>query len=405
MNNALIWGRTGPLSINYLPQWESGIRELFDNLCNGITDQLDVNGITDYRLVFTELSDHTIAENIHKFSEKNIVIYHSDHLHHSDLLRYVKYENNNYSFPFLISDTILNLINAANNNPNKNILFYSVVDYLDRETTQCNIPSNLIIKCTKSGNLLRSSIHFKDCIIEPNKDFNSDKTFICLNNVNRPHRPAVVSYLLGKGLDPYGYITLRSYENTSIDCFLDWCFDTVHDPIKNILLSGFSKISKDTLTEIAFNPTLNKNYNALSKTYQKTFIEIITDTTYFEPSAFTNDKYVNNILGANFPIFISTLGTVNHLRQQGFDMFDDIVDHSYDNIVDPALRLSQAIELNLSLLKDTEVVKKLWKENKSRFINNYNFFKNDFKTLVTDIINQAWAEGAAELKLKCSNTV
>jgi hypothetical protein len=64
----------------------------------------------------------------------------------------------------------------------------------------------------------------------------------------------------------------------------------------------------------------------------------------------------------------------------GLDVFDDIVDHSYDDIDDPILRLNSAIELNFRLLIDNTLVKKLWLKNKDRFIFNHNFLKNNLHT-------------------------
>ena len=58
------------------------------------------------------------------------------------------------------------------------------------------------------------------------------------------------------------------------------------------------------------------------------------------------------------------------------DVFDDIIDHSYDAIEDPEQRLRQAINLNKDLLTDINKVKQLWKDNRNRFVNNVNFARN-----------------------------
>jgi hypothetical protein len=60
----------------------------------------------------------------------------------------------------------------------------------------------------------------------------------------------------------------------------------------------------------------------------------------------------------------------------GIDVFDDIVDHSYDSIADPTDRLYHAVVDNIRLLTDLEFVKNQWKSNRSRFVNNIDFVKD-----------------------------
>ncbi len=71
---------------------------------------------------------------------------------------------------------------------------------------------------------------------------------------------------------------------------------------------------------------------------------------------------------------ISSPGTVHFLRNMGIDMFDDVVDHSYDSIEDPVTRINRAIELNLDLLTEPNLIER-WKENKYRIDKNISFVK------------------------------
>jgi len=76
-------------------------------------------------------------------------------------------------------------------------------------------------------------------------------------------------------------------------------------------------------------------------------------------------------------------------------MFDDIVDHSYDTIDDPAIRLETAITKNLKLLTDNARTKQLWTQNLDRFKNNidfcqkrmYNYYNSRSIDLFKEIIN------------------
>jgi hypothetical protein len=81
---------------------------------------------------------------------------------------------------------------------------------------------------------------------------------------------------------------------------------------------------------------------------------------------------------------ISGQGSVAFLREIGFDVFDDIINHNYDSIDNPVDRLYSAINDNLELLSNNDRTKEIWVSCKRRFLKNvetarlpmYNFFKN-----------------------------
>jgi hypothetical protein len=76
-------------------------------------------------------------------------------------------------------------------------------------------------------------------------------------------------------------------------------------------------------------------------------------------------------------------------------MFDDIVDHSYDAIDDPAERLEAAIIKNAELLTNNKRTKALWVQNKTRFKNNvdfcrerlYNYYSDRAKAMFDGVIS------------------
>jgi hypothetical protein len=58
----------------------------------------------------------------------------------------------------------------------------------------------------------------------------------------------------------------------------------------------------------------------------------------------------------------------------GVDMFDDVIDHSYDIIEDPAERINAAIDLNLDILTSPIMLER-WKQHKYRIHKNIAFVK------------------------------
>ena len=117
--------------------------------------------------------------------------------------------------------------------------------------------------------------------------------------------------------------------------------------------------------------------------YRETFVEIITETSCTERCFNLTEKTLNSIYGKSFPILISSPGIVAFLRSMGMDVFDDIIDHSYDEIENPIDRIYQAINSNRELLTDTNKAKELWKANEHRFIKNIDFAKHQLYNFFT----------------------
>ena len=108
--------------------------------------------------------------------------------------------------------------------------------------------------------------------------------------------------------------------------------------------------------------------------YKNTFVEIICETTYTENSFLITEKTQHSVFGCSFPIWVSSPGTVKFMREMGLDVFDDIIDHSYDIVENPIDRMYLAISKNKELLTNPNI-KDIWKENMPRFIKNVEFVK------------------------------
>ena len=117
------------------------------------------------------------------------------------------------------------------------------------------------------------------------------------------------------------------------------------------------------------------NYaNNLMPFYKNSFVEYIMFSIYDYAIPWVCEKLLNSQLGGNFPIIIGGKNSVKWLRDNGFDVFDDIIDHSYDSHTDPVLRLQSAIENNKSLLLNATNTIQLWKNNNYRFKNNVDWY-------------------------------
>lgn len=244
--------------------------------------------------------------------------------------------------------------------------------------------------------MCRESLTYQNLKPEIEKNFLSQKNFICLNRNPRQHRINLVSYLLGLGFENYGTISFDRKHVADLSWLerVSWNLtDLQIKTVKPLLVHGYDKLKNLDLTNslsavdaiYAQNFDNAKNFDLyLRPLYHDHFVEIVSETQFNVPFFGASEKFKNSVYGCCFPIIIGGHGLVKFLRNLGFDMFDDVVDHSYDQTRDPLDRLCAAVNLNKRLLTDNNFVKQQWKKNHDRFLKNIEFIKTD----LFDIIKQ-----------------
>lgn len=95
--------------------------------------------------------------------------------------------------------------------------------------------------------------------------------------------------------------------------------------------------------------TNDANWLHLLPVYSDCDINIVTETAY-ESLGIVSEKTLMSLLALQVPIVIGHRGIVRECRQLGFDMFEDIVDTSYDDLPNDS-RLFEAISRNQRLLE------------------------------------------------------
>jgi len=94
----------------------------------------------------------------------------------------------------------------------------------------------------------------------------------------------------------------------------------------------------------------NENFIRLGSVYGACAVNIVTETLYDPVPGLFCEKTLFAMLAEQIPIVIGSQGLVASLRTHGFDMFDDVVDNSYDSLPNET-RLIQALELNSDLIQ------------------------------------------------------
>jgi hypothetical protein len=91
------------------------------------------------------------------------------------------------------------------------------------------------------------------------------------------------------------------------------------------------------------------NFLRLLNIYSSCAVNIVTETEYDTPPGIITEKTLMAFAAGQIPVVIGHQGIVNHCRELGFDMFDDVVDNSYDQLLND-VRAEQALERNQDLI-------------------------------------------------------
>ena len=167
----------------------------------------------------------------------------------------------------------------------------------------------------------------------------------CLNGRMCPHRSQVVEVLKSW---PQGTL---SYGD--------------HIPLENWAYSTYRGCENDN------------NFLRLANLYGSTRVNIVTETIYDYTPGIISEKTLLAFVAQQIPIVIGHQGIVQHCRELGFDMFDDIIDHGYDSIEDEDQRMNSVVQQ--CVLLDQRFTLDRCVELKTmlaeRLDNNYNLLK------------------------------
>jgi|APSaa5957512535_1039671.scaffolds.fasta_scaffold12042_2 hypothetical protein len=300
----------------------------------------------------------------------------------------IYFDTNLYNGMFYAEHVLSNIANA---HPKRH--FIIIGEYHSPEKLELNKIANVDVIFWSS---LLDYANYAELTPVANKNFSSKYTNIALNRRMDMHRLMLVGYLRGSKLHKNAYISAllldEKCENSNdIMDLVDWEFSQSTDHLKNVARAGYNQLCKcnnliiqEPYSTLPDSDSVTHWYNKenfelnLSMLYKNSFVEIVTETLFAFHTGTVTEKYLNSIFGMNYPIILATPGTVAYLRTAGFDMFDDVINHAYDIVQDPALRLQTAIVDNEQILSNPELAKDMWKSHRSRFTKNVNYFKTVF---------------------------
>ncbi len=193
---------------------------------------------------------------------------------------------------------------------------------------------------------------------------------------------------IGEGDNPISFLFYTNQKEK----FSQKNFDTF---IKEMEFNG--KINKEDV-QLLLNFDLPLHYDYMEEDYHQmdikidskyaSVINIVTENTHGLGKTNDISKYITTFtektifpfLSGQIPIFIGPPNLEKELRKLGFDLFDDLIDYSFESEQDPHTRLKLKID-ELERILDTDIFE-------YRKLNNLRFHKN--RILVQKLVNKGF---------------
>jgi hypothetical protein len=225
-----------------------------------------------------------------------------------------------------------------------------------------------------SDTILYFPIFYLHGIISWNKSniaYPKNVSFSCLNR--NPHVHRIYNYIK---------ILNKNYQNSPILSFYNIegsDFNNCYRQLDTETLENWYSIKSILKTECSND--LGINHPA----YRFAYINVVTETTVFD-EVFLSEKIWKPIASGQLFLVIGSRNTIQYLRELGVDVFDDIIDHSYDSDQNWKSRIDKMQEsLDKLLSQDLETIFKTTEDRRMHNVDN--FFAGKFGTHYINIIN------------------
>jgi hypothetical protein len=229
------------------------------------------------------------------------------------------------------------------------------------------------------------------------KKYVDSKFFLCINKRPKIHRISTLAYLKNLNLldqTNYSILENNNEEDSNFNLFLG---EKESLRLKNDLEYVLLQKPKQTDYEGIHNTDLlnieKYTYAGIIDLddYRTTTVNIVAESMYESDSVHITEKSFKPFGFCLLPIFVATPHHVKFLREYyNLDVFDDIIDHSYDNETNHRLRIKLVIKEAERLYSNKKQIIDFFNNNKTRILKNreilkkiydskldYNFFKEN----------------------------
>jgi len=215
----------------------------------------------------------------------------------------------------------------------------------------------------------------KDQVFEHKKNYNIS----CLNKASHGHRIQNIVPLIEKKYDSVLY--------SWVDQPGDGASATPG------VMEKYQKLRDQKLIPIPDPNPINVTTvrNLYHDAYQASYVHVITESLVRD-SVFISEKTWKSVASGQIFFMVGGLGTVSYLRDIGVDVFDDVIDHSYDLDLDWVNRINRMHDsLGQLMQQDLPTIYEQTKDRRQR--NQELFFSGKFGMQYVDRINLKFSKG------------
>lgn len=224
------------------------------------------------------------------------------------------------------------------------------------------------------------------------------KFFMCFNKSPKPHRYALLCLLKKNNiLENTNWSLVPSWNCNFDESYLRSTFSKNELKMIKSEIDYFGKIDikrSDFEDDKGwFNRFSNINRDSLPiwqqipehlETFLSSYVNIVTESMFKDVNnnIHISEKSFRPFYYYQIPVILSTHGHIKTLKEKyGFDFYDDIVNHSYDDEPDQKTRLIKLVAEVARLNNNKEKIIEFFKNNKERFESN--------KQKVIEVLNVA----------------
>ena len=223
------------------------------------------------------------------------------------------------------------------------------------------------------------------------KEYSDQLSYYCLNRNESNTRVEILRQLFSRGLLEHGYVTANFKLTEDIASKLK------QDPYLNEVYHKNISSPERISTELHNIPISLNAHNAFHIAHSiPGAIALVSDTELAPDNFFPCEKGVLPFLTKRIPLVVGHVHQMQLFRNEGFDMFDDLVNYEYDDIPfkDIKNKVTSCLDKNNDLLKEKSIQNRVdfnnrvcynqsyivnqWLENKvTIFLNNIEECLND----------------------------
>jgi hypothetical protein len=146
------------------------------------------------------------------------------------------------------------------------------------------------------------------------------------------------------------------------------------------------------------NACASADFNTVD--YRSTAIEVVLETLFDDDRLHLTEKSLRPIACRQPFILMATHGSLQYLRDYGFQTFDSVWDETYDNIEDPYQRMQAIIKLMLEVTTWSDELRcdNIQRIQQITDHNHKHFFSKDFSDLIINELRTNMAEAFDQIK-------